>query len=85
MLFGAGDLLAQTATMERGGKYDVPRLTRAAVFGTFLLGPLAHVHFNFIEWLVVKRVRATVTYCVHIHCMESPFGQEISPLQLWNG
>ena len=56
VLFTTGDVLAQTVTMEKGGKYNCPRAARAAVFGTFLLGPLAHLHFNFIEWLIVKKV-----------------------------
>lgn len=49
-------MLAQTVTMEKGGKYDRGRVTRAAIFGTVLLGPLGHLHFNFMEWLIVKRV-----------------------------
>ena len=57
MLFAAGDVLAQMVTMEKGGKYDRPRMTRAAIFGAFMLGPLAHLHFNFMEWLVVRKVR----------------------------
>ena len=44
------------------------RVGRAAVFGTFILGPLAHLHFNFLEYLVVRRVSVHVTltdcYCV---------------------
>lgn len=32
------------------------------MFGTVLLGPLAHLHFNFIEWLIVKRVRPTLVF-----------------------
>ena len=56
MLFAVGDVLAQTVTMEKGGKYDRPRITRAAIYGTFIMGPLAHLHFNFMEWLIVKKV-----------------------------
>lgn len=48
--------MAQTVTMEKGGHYDRPRILRAAVFGAFILGPLAHTHYNFIEWLTVKKV-----------------------------
>ena len=33
------------------------RAGRASIFGCFILGPLAHLHFNFLEWLIVKRVR----------------------------
>ena len=56
VLFAAGDVLAQTVTMEKGGKYDRPRIKRAAIYGAFILGPLAHLHFNFMEWLIVKKV-----------------------------
>ena len=57
VLFGLGDVFAQTFTKEKDKGYDLPRLGRAWVFGTFILGPLAHWHFNFLEHLVVKRVR----------------------------
>ena len=64
VLFATGDVLAQTVTMEKGGKYNCGRMTRAAVFGSLLLGPLAHTHFNFIEWLIVKKVRQKLKlYC----------------------
>lgn len=56
ILFGLGDVIAQTITKEKGKSYDLPRLGRAWVFGTFILGPLAHWHFNFLEYLVVKRL-----------------------------
>ena len=60
VLFGLGDVIAQLVMLEPGGKFDFPRLGRAWVFGTFILGPLAHFHFNFLDWLVVKRVRSLV-------------------------
>ena len=56
VLFSLGDMIAQLVMMDREGKFDWPRLGRAWVFGTFILGPLAHFHFNFLDWLVVKRV-----------------------------
>ena len=31
------------------------RLLRAIIYGSGT-APLAHVHFNFLEWLVVKKV-----------------------------
>lgn len=36
--------------------YLLQRVGRAAIFGCFILGPLAHLHFNFLEYLVIKRV-----------------------------
>ena len=56
VLFGVGDVLAQLVTRKKGGEADVPRTARAVLFGSLLFGPLAHLHFNFIEWLIVKRV-----------------------------
>ena len=50
--------------MDPGGKFDWPRLGRAWVFGTFILGPLAHFHFNFLDWLVVKRVGSFYSKCL---------------------
>ena len=61
-----GDVLAQTVTMEKGGKYDRGRVTRAAIFGTVLLGPLGHLHFNFMEWLIVKRVSGLMWNLSHL-------------------
>ncbi len=56
VLFSLGDVIAQVIIGEKGVPYDYMRTGRAWVFGTFLLGPLAHWHFNFLEWLVVRRV-----------------------------
>ena len=67
VLFAAGDVLAQTVTMDKGGEYNWSRTARAAVFGSLLLGPLAHTHFNFIEWLVVKKVTNSPPNSSDIH------------------
>ncbi|XP_065192889.1 uncharacterized protein LOC135823939 [Sycon ciliatum] len=58
ILFGAGDGIAQLLSMrsEKGTPFDLPRFLRASAFGFFFLGPLAHLHFNFLEYLVVKRL-----------------------------
>jgi len=39
------------------GGVELKRLTRATIFGAFILGPLAHYHYNFLEWLVVKKMK----------------------------
>ena len=57
VLFALGDVIAQHITGKPEQKFDWPRMGRAWVFGTFILGPLAHVHLNFLEWFVVKKVR----------------------------
>lgn len=56
VLFGLGDVIAQFVVKKEGDKFDFPRLGRAWVFGTFILGPLGHLHYNFIEWLTVHKV-----------------------------
>ena len=56
VLFGLGDVIAQFVVKKEGDKFDFPRLGRAWVFGTFILGPLGHLHYNFIEWLTVRKV-----------------------------
>ena len=48
--------MAQVLFSEKDSTYDYKRTGRAWVFGTFLLGPLSHLHFNFLEWLVVRKV-----------------------------
>lgn len=56
VLFGLGDVIAQVVFGEKEAAFDFKRTGRAWFFGTFLLGPLAHWHFNFLEWLVVRKV-----------------------------
>ena len=56
VLFGLGDVIAQFAVKKEGDKFDFPRLGRAWIFGTFILGPLGHLHYNFIEWFTVRKV-----------------------------
>ena len=50
-----GDVIAQFVTPEEGGT-NFKRIGRAAFFGGFILGPLAHLHFNFLEYLIVRKV-----------------------------
>lgn len=59
MLFSAGDVLAQAIGGFEGG-LDWQRIGRAAVFGGVLLGPMAHGHFNFLEY-IVKRMAVRPT------------------------
>ena len=56
VLFGMGDVIAQVVFGEKEASFDFKRTGRAWFFGTFILGPLAHWHFNFLEWLVVRKV-----------------------------
>jgi len=64
VLFSLGDVLGQVSTMGSAneisvGKLDGQRVGRAAAFGFFLLGPLSHLHYMFVEWLVVKKLKVT--------------------------
>lgn len=67
-----GDVIAQIVVSEKDEKFDYSRVSRAWIFGTFILGPLAHAHFNFLEWLVVRRVSwygyhtVSVLVCVYV-------------------
>lgn len=56
VLFGLGDVIAQRISRQEGEEFDWPRLRRACVYGSIIFAPLAHIHFNFLEWLVVKKV-----------------------------
>ncbi len=55
-----GDVIAQFIAPEDDGKMDYKRIGRASIFGGFLLGPLAHAHFNFLEYLIVRKVFDTI-------------------------
>lgn len=54
VLFGGGDVIAQVVV--GSDEFNFARLGRAWIFGTFILGPLSHLHYNFLEWLVVRKV-----------------------------
>lgn len=58
VLWGFGDVVGQIVPNWAAGKplpdFDWPRLTRATVFGCFMHAPLAHVHYNFLEWMTVR-------------------------------
>lgn len=43
------------------------RLLRAVIYGSAIMAPLAHVHFNFLEWLVVEKVRSWFIYSKFNH------------------
>lgn len=61
VIFGMGDYIAQKSVYGQNSGIDDKRLLRAVIYGT-CSAPLAHIHFNFLEWLVVKKiaVRASI-------------------------
>jgi len=56
-MFSLGDIIGQGVEiiLYRPSPFDWKRCGRAFVFGSAILGPLAHVHYNFLHWLVVTR------------------------------
>lgn len=48
ILWGAGDLVAQAT----GDSLDTPRLSRAVIYGTVIHAPIAHLHYEFLEFFV---------------------------------
>ncbi|XP_048577454.1 protein SYM1 [Nematostella vectensis] len=55
VLYSVGDVIAQRVSL-RDAPLDRPRMLRAAIYGTFIVAPLAHLHFNFLNWLVVEKL-----------------------------
>jgi len=62
VLYGAGDWLAQTIVTRRAAadgeanvRFDAARWCRAVLFGGVFYPGIAHVHYNFLEHLVVVR------------------------------
>ncbi|XP_031572597.1 protein sym-1-like [Actinia tenebrosa] len=55
VLYGLGDVVAQKIWSPET-KLDRQRILRGIVYGTIIAAPLGHLHFNFLEWLVVKKV-----------------------------
>eukprot|EP00743_Colponemidia_sp_Colp-15_P008027 GILK01008694.1.p1 GENE.GILK01008694.1~~GILK01008694.1.p1 ORF type:complete len:226 (-),score=12.66 GILK01008694.1:230-907(-) len=65
ILFGGGDLFAQTLLKQDSASkapFDFKRLLRACIYGGLLLGPLSHVHYNFLDWLVLKQLRVRSSF-----------------------
>ena len=68
VLYGAGDCAAQarsrSATQGEEGavRFDGARLLRAVLFGGVFYPGLAHLHYNFLERLVVHRLACRAAY-----------------------
>lgn len=52
VLYGLGDALAQVLT---GAHVDASRWMRALLYGSFFYPLPAHLHYEFLEWLVTVR------------------------------
>ena len=63
VLYGVGDLIAQTCalfhieTSVSNFSYDGERFLRAVFYGFAFYAPIAHLHFNFLEWFVVQYLK----------------------------
>lgn len=61
VLYAVGDCMGQaivnvrTPADEAKPGFDVGRFLRATAFGGIFYPPVAHVHYNFLEWIVVKQ------------------------------
>jgi protein Mpv17 len=68
VLYAIGDTTGQAITVARmppeevRPSFDLGRFLRATAFGGIFYPPVAHVHYNFLEWLVVKRWAVSTTY-----------------------
>lgn len=68
VLYAIGDTTGQAITIARTPpdeprpSFDFGRFARATAFGGIFYPPVAHVHYNFLEWLVVKRWAVSTTY-----------------------
>ncbi|KAJ1460865.1 hypothetical protein M885DRAFT_508321 [Pelagophyceae sp. CCMP2097] len=57
LLWGLGDGVAQLAPQLVGAPtlpYDLGRTARACFFGCVIHAPVAHCHYNFLEWLTLR-------------------------------
>ena len=58
-LYGVGDCIAQAVSRRQAGTadapFDMPRFMRAVIFGGVFYPGIAHLHYNFLEHLVVVR------------------------------
>ena len=54
VLWTLGDFTAQTLTKDDRDPLDGARLGRVAFYGGLMHAPIAHVHYNFLEWAVVR-------------------------------
>lgn len=60
VLYGVGDWIGQTIERRNKpagevGQFDAARWCRAVAYGGIFYPGLAHVHYNFLEWLVVVK------------------------------
>ena len=69
VLYGAGDLIAQliaarsavaATSAPASAEIDPVRTLRAVVYGGAFYAPLAHAHYEFLDWLVVRRWRVSL-------------------------
>eukprot|EP00731_Ephydatia_muelleri_P031997 Em0023g504a len=56
-LFGVGDVFAQLISKAKGDPFDWKRTRSATIYGTFIFGPLAHYHLNFIDWFTRNKLK----------------------------
>ena len=63
ILYAVGDCVGQNVAnkdSEEPVPYDYARTMRCTLYGLIFYPPLAHLHYNFLEWLVVTRMATSV-------------------------
>lgn len=74
VLYGVGDYIAQRAMANNENGFSDKRLLRAVIYGSVIMAPLAHVHFNFLEWLVVEKIAARASLVPFVKMFFDQFG-----------
>ncbi|KAM7432625.1 hypothetical protein ABFA07_016985 [Porites harrisoni] len=73
VLFAMGDFIAQKTAAGKNRSLDDKRLLRAIIYGSGT-APLAHVHFNFLEWLVVRKIAFRASFVPFVKMFIDQFG-----------
>lgn len=74
VLYGVGDYIAQRTMANNENSVSDKRLLRAVLYGSVIMAPLAHVHFNFLEWLVVEKIAARASLVPFVKMFFDQFG-----------
>lgn len=74
VLYAVGDYIAQKSVATQNNSVDDKHLLRATIYGSIILAPLAHVHFDFLEWLVVKKIATRASLAPFVKMVIDQFG-----------
>lgn len=74
VIYAVGDYIAQKSVASENSSIDDKRILRATIYGSLITAPLSHVHFNFLEWLVVQKVAARASLVPFVKMFFDQFG-----------